>query len=334
MKPITPWHFSLLTAFGLVAFFLGPPLIQQCGHGPEVVSSRGGGTASYGENADADADGRRLITLSISMVNLVAELNLTATARDYRMRLTGCDSGYELDPMPLNATSFDVYEGDENCRVELVELLEEGEALLLSEDFTDFAPGDEALFVGASDSDLLVRMTVMDQLSSPVSATDVVRYGYRESNGGEEAEVDSDSLKTLSTLTVEGMRAPPYRMTAVQMDKAKKGKVPLTFYMGCSAITMPGGALFCDGQEFAALTYAFVEAPADPVDLAWLEALFTGGSQPAAADSVVTAEGFQLGLTMTLKEVRERKTWLLIFRNEGGSYSWYTLKVKKKGVSS
>ena len=58
MKPITPWHFSLLTVCGLVLFFLGPPLIQQCGHGPEFVSSRGGGTAQPTDNADADADGR------------------------------------------------------------------------------------------------------------------------------------------------------------------------------------------------------------------------------------------------------------------------------------
>ncbi|MCB9228563.1 MAG: hypothetical protein H6618_03040 [Deltaproteobacteria bacterium] len=294
------------------------PVLQHCGFFKKT-------------KATGDEPSSSMVEIPVQFVNKNIELNLSSLSLDYRMRLVGCKSGYTADPIALNTSSVSVYHGDEGCVLELLDVEIGGARCREVSGFTDFQVGDLRTCVYGDDDEVEMRTEVSSQLSNPIVADDVVRYTFWEVRSDGSTEISTEDLKNRNAVTLEGDFAPPYKLSAVQMVKATRSIVPATFYMEClDQGYTEGSDFFCYDQAYSELTYVVSEWDESvDITLEFLNTLFASAQKSVKDYSVLSGNGFSLRHEFQLQELNKHMNYLLAFKNTGGSYTYYILKVRK-----
>jgi len=151
----------------------------------------------------------------------------------YTVNLSDCSSG--LSGVNESTGDIHVHVGDTSCLGKLSSFTLQGVEYLPSGigsvPFTKWIEGDTAVYVG---SDNRVNVTVAHQLSSPITATDFVKYNFEI--------IHERNKNSTGGVTVEGLDAPNFKITKSGLiDMVSSGAGLFTFELECVTGPMTPG---------------------------------------------------------------------------------------------
>ena len=89
----------------------------------------------------------------------------------------------------------------------------------------------------------------------------------------------------------------------------------------------------CDDQQYGKLEYRFVVIDGETIDFEYLNGLFQGETRLVVNDAALDGKGFEMTIDISYRELKKNNNYILVFRNQLGSFAYYKLKVKKNGSS-
>lgn len=232
----------------LLNLMIGALLLSSCGNIEDavpvtyvipVVMSQVTATAAVGQLSD---EGKKL----------TLDLTDPDGSSHYVTELANCDSGLSKNHAGLN--NVEVYVTDEHCIAKLVSFNLNG--LIFSAkvdgatDFKSWEAGQKAVFKSTSTNDL-INVKVEQQLSSPVLASDQVKYSYLVNIEPEKPSASSLVIKSSQSLWVAGQDAPNFKIITGDANYTQSGSEYIfSILMSCKTGQMivggtAGKATFC-----------------------------------------------------------------------------------------
>ena len=258
------------------------------------------------------------------------DMKLAADASSFSMQLAGCASGatgVATEAVP----SFSIYKTDTNCLAKLTSLNVNGIAYSSvntgASGFTSFAKADTAIFADSSGANK-ITLTIQSQLSSPVQATDNIRYSFAIIQAGDSKPITSDSLGESHSIAVAGDLVPTYKIDKITFQGLNaNGGGRFLFQMECLvAIKTVGAVPSCANLNFTDTSYVLVKDTFSGAPTAvQLAALFPGASVLASqlvSNTSSNLGGFNTAVLEGPNQLALNPKMILVLKN-GNSFQYF-----------
>lgn len=208
-----------------------------------LVTSATARLSANGENTAADSRDEN-----------TKDLNLTDPdgSSRYVVELANCNSGLSTNHGGLNTVV--VYVEDEGCIAKLVSFSLNGltysARIAGATDFKSWEPGQTAVFKSTTTNDL-INVKVEQQLSSPTSASDQVKYSYVVHATLDTPDTSALTVGSSQSLWVAGQDAPNFKIITGDANFTKNGSnYVFNITLSCKTGQMivggtPGKATYC-----------------------------------------------------------------------------------------
>jgi hypothetical protein len=324
----TPILFS--TLLGLTLLGCGPTLTS-----PDTTTS-----TDKASNTDTSQAGE-FTTISVSVSEKATFGFSLASATAFDMSLTGCASGLSYTGINQNTPNVDLYISDQGCLIELNSFSYGGNSYVPTsgDPFSSYAAGDVATFENSADATETLTVTVDTQLSDPVESTDAVVYTFSQIQAGADELLAESVVGENHTLSVEGVAAPGFTISAVSFDgiASSSGEGQFTFTLECtSTINETTTPYSCEGQGLDQIRYMLVEdtysgtltsSEAATIFSNGTPGTYSSGDELAAGAGGTTNGGMYTSSLTGPAQMHNTPNMILILEAEGTSYRYFNVDV-------
>lgn len=302
--------------------------LTSCGVGPKEKDAR----------TSAAADSNPDLDIPISIQASGAAFALTS-ASSFTMSLEGCASGFSIPTITEAAPNLTVFKQDTGCLVKLNRFDSSGVTWIpsSSDPFSSYASGDTATFENSTDPSQVVRVIVVNQISSPSQPGDSIAYTFSNIGVGASKTIAESITSNSHAISVDELDAPNFFVSGVQfMGIAAGGAGQFVFTMECLApLSGTGLASICDGVSLGQIKYKLIQdIYSGSLTIDQATSIFNGGGtsidsgEVLAAGSGGTVDGGFTTQTLVGPAVMQQNPEMILLLEAGGvSYQYFNVDV-------
>jgi hypothetical protein len=278
-----------------------------------------------------------LIDIPVDITSVTRNLLDLRSASSYLIQVEGCLSGFSSSATEAEA-SIRIYKDDQNCLAKLQSLTIDGSVYqpLAGSGFQTWKPGELAVFQKVGSPNLSLRVTVVSQLSSPVTTSDSIQYSFSEISQNDSREIPNQTVSEAHTITVNGELAPQFQIASSTFKGlGGKGGGIFEFTMECNKDQVGSDAKSqCGGSYNTEVDYKLIEDTSSG-KLTYQDALIIFSSPGIAvlgADNhtpgtLTKRGGFKTSSLNGLDELHKRPKMILVLRQGKTSFTYFNIKV-------
>ena len=294
-----------------------------------LATGCGSSSKTSSDSQPLENENRESIDIPISLTS--DQLNLAVSASAFTLSLAGCASG--LTGTATEATpSFKVYKADTSCFAKLTSLTVAGQNYALSNPsavaFSSNAADATATFTDSTGT-RKINVIIVNQLSSPLLASDTIRYSFSIIQADASGAVADSDLAEGHSIAVSGDVLPNYKIDKINFQGLNaSGGGRFTFQTECLEAVVAGATPSCSTLLFTNTSYVLAKDIYSGAPTAvQLAALFPGTA--VLANQLVTNTTGNLGGFITAildgpNQIALNPKMILVLKN-GNSYQYFLI---------
>jgi hypothetical protein len=337
----SPTHFNLILKTG---FALGVTFgLVHCG---PKLSTMQGKTESESDPTQKPSQ-EELVSIPVKVEEKKsnkAAFALAVDATAFNISLDSCKSGLTGTATQANP-SIKVYKFDQDCLAKLTSFQVNGSTFVpsVADPFSTWIAGDTATFQDSLDANNKIKVTVSNQLASPVSGSDSIGYVFSAIAAGIDQTFAESVVSQPKAISVSGLGAPDFKVKELSyVGMTSLGGGQFQFKLECNAnLTGTGATAACQGMLLSKIRYKLVkDTYGGTLDITTAASLFPTGSVTIDAAEIIPVGNAALpkgGFTTPISTDPEVLTgpsqmhlnskMLLVLEGDATSYTYFKVDV-------
>lgn len=333
---------------GKLAYALGLTIsLLSCG--PQLESIQGNGNDK--DNVTDSGRQEELVTIPVKMEEKKSSqpskkqsFALLADATSFNISLDSCASGLTGTATQANP-SIKVYKFDQGCLAKLSNFQVNGSTFVpsVADPFSTWIVGDTATFQDTLDANNKIRVSVSNQLASPISGSDSIGYTFSAIAAGANQTFAENVVSQPKAISVSGLGAPAFKVKELSfVGMTAQGAGQFQFKLECDTnLSGAGATLACQDVLLTGVRYKLVKDTYGGVlDITTAASLFPTGAIPIdvaeivnVGDAALPKGGFMTPIATDPEvltgpnQLHLNPNMILVVEGAGTSYTYFNVDV-------